>query len=153
MTLPPKIAMHVSAWRSTFQNSDTACGYLRVLHNACIAIPGGLAWHDSPLFDTLSQRAKLECLPSAHHFSEMATLAFDDEQRLGCAAFIIICADFLLRARDEATRAEMAQLINEGWPGAEALQRAMTSLAHDWRMEDNVVAIRDTQPTQEGGSK
>ena len=45
-----------------------------------------------------------------------------------------------LRTRDEATRAEMVELINEGWPGGEALVEAFEKEAHFWRMKDDTVA-------------
>ena len=46
-----------------------------------------------------------------------------------------------LRARDETTRADMAQLVNEGWPAGEALVKAKEQQAHYWRMADGTVAI------------
>ena len=46
-----------------------------------------------------------------------------------------------LRTRDERTRGIMAQLINEGWPGAEALQQAMVQTAHVWEMGDQTTAV------------
>ena len=45
-----------------------------------------------------------------------------------------------VRARDEQTRADMAQLVCEEWPAHEALQKAMDQQAHYWRMLDNLVA-------------
>ena len=45
-----------------------------------------------------------------------------------------------LRARDERTRAEMVYLINEDWPGGEALDAAVKKHAHFWDMEDKPVA-------------
>ena len=54
-----------------------------------------------------------------------------------------------VRLRDESTRGEMAQLINDGWPGGEALTEAMKSQAHYWKMEDKTVAapvISDAPP-------
>ena len=45
-----------------------------------------------------------------------------------------------LRTRDERTRKIMAQLINEDWPGSEALADAMRQTAHLWEMEDRTVA-------------
>ncbi|CAK0807283.1 unnamed protein product, partial [Prorocentrum cordatum] len=45
-----------------------------------------------------------------------------------------------LRARDEATRTDMAQLVNEGWPAGEALTEALKREAHFWRMKDDTVA-------------
>ena len=45
-----------------------------------------------------------------------------------------------LRSRDETTRADMAQLVNEGWPGGEALVKAKQQKAHYWRMADGTVA-------------
>ena len=45
-----------------------------------------------------------------------------------------------IRLRDERTRATMAHLINEGYPGGEALDAAMAKHAHYWDMEDRTVA-------------
>ena len=45
-----------------------------------------------------------------------------------------------VRARDQATRSEMAQMINEGWPGGEAIEQALKNQAHYWKMEDKVAA-------------
>ena len=45
-----------------------------------------------------------------------------------------------LRARDEQTRADMAQMVCEEWPAHEALDKAMEKQAHYWRMLDNLVA-------------
>ena len=42
--------------------------------------------------------------------------------------------------RDEKTRATMAHLINEGYPGGEAIETAMVKHAHFWDMEDKTVA-------------
>ena len=51
-----------------------------------------------------------------------------------------------IRVRDEKTRATMAHLINEGYPGGEALDAAMSKHAHYWDMEDKTVAA-DTSST------
>ena len=48
------------------------------------------------------------------------------------------------KERDEKTRATMAHLINEGYPGGEAIEAAVTQHAHYWDMEDKPVAA-DTQ--------
>ena len=45
-----------------------------------------------------------------------------------------------VRARDEQTRADMAQMVCEEWPAHEALEKAMDKQAHYWRMLDNLVA-------------
>ena len=51
-----------------------------------------------------------------------------------------------IRVRDEKTRATMAHLINEGYPGGEAIDTAMSKHAHHWDMEDKTVAA-DTSST------
>ena len=45
-----------------------------------------------------------------------------------------------VRTRDQRTRDEMAQLINEGMPGGEAIVTAMEKYKHLWDMEDKTVA-------------
>ena len=45
-----------------------------------------------------------------------------------------------LRTRDEATRTEMVELINDGWPGGEALVTADARNAHFWKMKDGTAA-------------
>ena len=51
-----------------------------------------------------------------------------------------------IRKRDEKTRATMAHLINEGYPGGEAIEAAVAQHAHYWDMEDRTVAA-DTEST------
>ena len=46
-----------------------------------------------------------------------------------------------MRARDEQTRADMAQLVCEEWPAGEALEKAKEQQAHYWRMKDDLVAV------------
>ena len=58
-----------------------------------------------------------------------------------------------LRARDEATRTEMAQLVNEGWPAGEALTEALKREAHFWRMKDDTVAQPVDGEQRERGPK
>ena len=58
-----------------------------------------------------------------------------------------------LRARDESTRSEMVSLINEGWPGGEALHKARKIHAHYWRMEDKVSSsVQDDDATLRNSS-
>ena len=45
-----------------------------------------------------------------------------------------------VRYRDQRTRDEMAQLINEGMPGGEAILKALEKHKHLWDMEDGTVA-------------
>ena len=45
-----------------------------------------------------------------------------------------------VRYRDQRTRDEMAQLINEGMPGGEAIVKAMEKHKHLWDMEDKTIA-------------
>ena len=45
-----------------------------------------------------------------------------------------------VRSRDHHTRDEMAQLINEGMPGGEAIGKAMDKHKPLWDMEDKTVA-------------
>ena len=54
-----------------------------------------------------------------------------------------------VRSRDETTRADMAQVINESWPGGEGLLKARESLAHYWRMEDKTIAHTSQERVQE----
>ena len=54
-----------------------------------------------------------------------------------------------LRKRDEATRGEMVQLVNDGWPAGEALEEAMAEGKHLWLMRDEMVAAPERDNTWE----
>ena len=54
-----------------------------------------------------------------------------------------------LRKRDEATRGEMVQLVNDGWPAGEALEEAMTEVKQLWLMKDGTVAAPERDTTWE----
>ena len=52
-----------------------------------------------------------------------------------------------LRKRDEATRGDMVQMVNEGWPAGEALEQAMANQNHYWLMLDNTKAAPQIEET------
>ena len=53
-----------------------------------------------------------------------------------------------VRYRDQRTRDEMAQFINEGMPGGEAILKALEKHKHLWDMEDKTVAA-DTSTSRQ----